>query len=414
MRISTYICPRCNYSTSRKSNMRNHITRKRICMPVNKDVPIKDIAESYGIEISSTDFRQEYTNVYTTHVDTHEHNSILIVQNEHNEHNEHNVCHEQNENENVQNEHNVCNEQNVRNENVQNTIIQKEYTCKFCNKSFNSSTSRCRHQRNYCKYKTKKINVTQKEIDKIKLDIEKKAKEKIKEAEDKVEVLADQRAQKMVLCLIDKLIPNQTTNTNSYNNINNTQNNNTQINNRNTQHLKINNFGKENTQYITDAQLKIMFVDPRNTVIQHIKDTHYHLLHPENYNAKITNHKSKHMKVYEDNEWITVNKRATICSMYNKHEKIMNTEFERLKPELSEKVREKYNEYKKTAHSNYHTYQQRLIDTEAVIITGTQRQKNIDLLRKEEVLRLAKEQNKTPSEIFAEHMPDIFAERDEE
>ena len=73
-----------------------------------------------------------------------------------------------------------------------------------------------------------------------------------------------------------------------------------------------------------------------------------------------------------------------------------------------------YNEYKQTAHSSYHTYQQRLIDTEAVIITGTQRQKNIDLLRKEEVLRLAKEQNKTPSEIFAEHMPDIFAGREEE
>ena len=215
----------------------------------------------------------------------------------------------------------------------------------------------------------------------------------------------------MVLNLIDKLIPNQTTNShNTITQTNNTQNNNTQNNN---QQVKINNFGKENTKYITDARLKVMFVDPRNTVIQHIKDTHYHLLHPENYNAKITNYKSKHMKVYEDNEWITVNKRATICSMYNRHEKIMNTEFERLKPELTEKVRNGYSEYKKNAHSCFHTYQQLLIDTEAAIITGTQRQKNIDLLRREEVLRLAKEQNKTPSEIFAEHMPDIFAEREE-
>ena len=37
--------------------------KKRICMPVNKDVPIKDIADSYGIG-SSTDFRQG-TQMYT-------------------------------------------------------------------------------------------------------------------------------------------------------------------------------------------------------------------------------------------------------------------------------------------------------------------------------------------------------------
>jgi hypothetical protein len=59
----------------------------------------------------------------------------------------------------------------------------------------------------------------------------------------------------------------------------------------------------------------------------------------------------------------------------------------------------------------YDTYRQRLVDTEAAIITGTNRQKKINLLRKDEVARLAKEQNKTPCEIFAEHMPDIFAER---
>ena len=87
----------------------------------------------------------------------------------------------------------------------------------------------------------------------------------------------------MVLSLVDKLIPNQTTNTNSHNTTI-TQNN--QTNNNNNQQVKINNFGEEKTKYITDSKLKIMFVDP-NAVIQHIKDTHYHVLHPENYNAKI-------------------------------------------------------------------------------------------------------------------------------
>ena len=53
-----------------------------------------------------------------------------------------------------------------------------------------------------------------------------------------------------------------------------------------------------------------------------------------------------------------------------------------------------------------------MVDIEAVIINGTKQHKQIDLLSEKEVARLAKEQGKTPGEIFAEHMPDIFAERD--
>ena len=375
--MSTYICPRCNYSTSRKSNMKNHITRKKLCKAVNKDIPIKYIAESYGIVIPSTDIQGVTLNVTLNDRVTVTRNHITKSSNP-----------------------------PISDKTEKNVTLRHQ--CEYCNKSFATRQGKYRHKK-YCKdiysqnQPTKKI-YTQKELE---IEIRKKEDKIKKEVEEKADILADKRAQKLVLCLVDKLMPNQTThNTNSHNII--TQNNQT----NNNQQVKINNFGKENTKYISDARLKIMFVDPRNTVIQHIKDTHYHLLHPENFNAKITNYKSKHMKVYEDNGWITVNKKATICSMYNTHERIMNNEFERLKSELPDKVRDNYNEYKQTAHSNYHTYQQRLIDTEAVIITGTQQQKNIDLLRKEEVLRLAREQNKTPSEIFAEHMPDIFAERE--
>ena len=78
------------------------------------------------------------------------------------------------------------------------------------------------------------------------------------------------------------------------------------------------------------------------------------------------------MQVYQENEWKTVNKQKTINSMYNKHEKIINTEFERLKPELTAKVRDNYNEYRQSKLGCYHTYRQRMVDTDAAIITGTQ------------------------------------------
>ena len=363
--MSSYICPRCNYSTARKSNLKNHITRKRLCKPVNRDVPVKDIAKSYGIDISSTE------------------NSSVT--------------------------------QNVSKDKYQLVSISKSkgiIKCNACSKQFTSINNCYRHQKHYCKFKKEKVLITKDEIEKYKKDVKDEAN---KEIDKKADIIADKRAQEMVLALVDKLIPNQTNSNNTNNNNNNNNTHNTHniqnnIQNNNSNNLKINNYGKEVTNYISDDQLKIMFVDPRNTVIQHIKDTHYHLLHPENFNAKITNYKSKHMKIYEDNGWIVVNKKATICSMYNRHEKIMNNEFERLKSELSDEVRNGYNEYKTTAHSSFHTYNQRLIDTEAVIITGTQQQKNIDVLRREEVLRLAKEQGKTPSDIFAEHI--IAQERD--
>ena len=210
----------------------------------------------------------------------------------------------------------------------------------------------------------------------------------------------------MVLCLVDKLMPNQTT-TNSHNNSHNTtitQNNQT----NNNQHVKINNFGEEKTKYITDAKLKIMFVDPRNVIVQHIKDTYYHVLHPENFNAKITNCKSKHMHIFKNNDWEKVNKQLTICSLcITNTKKIIENEFERLKPELTETVRDNYKEYKQSTLHSFNVFKQRMVDIEAVIINGTKK-KQIDLLSEKEVARLAKEQGKTPGEIFAEHMPDIF------
>ena len=364
--MNKFICTRCHLNTHIRTHFKRHLMRKNICKPIYTDTPIKSIADSYGIDISTIENTIVSQNVSQT---TYQSRS------------------------------------NIESHSITN--------CKYCNKSFTSANNCYRHQKHYCKQKKNEINITQDEIDKmkrkIKEEVQKEAEIKINEIKDKCEVIADQRAQKMVLSLVDKLTPNQTTNqttthTNSHNNI--VQNNN------NNNHLKINNFGKEKTKYITDDKLKIMFIDPRNVVVQHIKDTYYHVLHPENFNAKITNCKSKHMHIFKENDWEKVNKQLTICSMYNKHEKIIENEFERLKPELTDTVRDNYNEYKKSTLHSFSTFKHRMIDIEAVIINGTKNHKKIDILSEKEVARLAKEQGKTPGEIFAEHMPDIFAERD--
>jgi hypothetical protein len=368
--MPSYLCPRCCFSTSQRANFKRHLIRKNICMPVNTDTPIKRIAGSYGIDISTTE-------------------TVGVIQKV------------------------IRITESIESNGLSNADNKKEHKCRFCNQSFKHKSNKSRHEKSRCKERTKdnksnKRTYTQEEVEqKIK-----EAEQKIKEVEEKYEVIADQRAQKMVLCLVDKLMPNQTTNShnNSHNNI--TQNNNIQ--NNNNTNLKINNFGKEKTKYITDANLKIMFVDPRNVIVQHIKDTYYHVFHPENFNAKITNCKSKHMHILKENEWEKVNKQLTICSMYNKHEKIIESEFERLKPELTDTVKDNYKEYKQSTLHSFNIFKHRMVDIEAVIINGTKRHKQIDLLSEKEVARLSKEQGKTPGEIFAEHMPDIFGEDDED
>ena len=53
--MPTYICSRCGFQTLRKLNFKRHLIRKNVCAPTNKDIPIKSIAESYGIDLDSTE-----------------------------------------------------------------------------------------------------------------------------------------------------------------------------------------------------------------------------------------------------------------------------------------------------------------------------------------------------------------------
>ena len=44
-----YTCMRCQYETDRKSNFINHLSRKKICKPSNKDVTINYMMKFYNL-----------------------------------------------------------------------------------------------------------------------------------------------------------------------------------------------------------------------------------------------------------------------------------------------------------------------------------------------------------------------------
>ena len=76
----------------------------------------------------------------------------------------------------------------------------------------------------------------------------------------------------------------RTTNNNTTNNI--TQNNTQNI------YITVNNFGKENIEYITDKDIcRLISMAPSKTIPKIIQMIHFDPEHPENHNVKMTNKK---------------------------------------------------------------------------------------------------------------------------
>jgi hypothetical protein len=116
----------------------------------------------------------------------------------------------------------------------------------------------------------------------------------------------------------NKTLNNNNHNTNS---LNTTNNNNTII---------INNYGEEDTKYITsDFILKLLKNKPFKAIPEMIKHTHFNKEHPENQNIRITNKKEPYVKIRKDNKWELQDRKNTITDLIDKqHIKISDEKVE--------------------------------------------------------------------------------------
>ena len=138
------------------------------------------------------------------------------------------------------------------------------FLCNFCEAKFSSYAHKRRHELHRCKevssIKDKKIKTLEKEKKKLEKQIEK---------------------------MIDKVgIVNNTTNNNNTQNI-----------------IVVNNYGKENTDYLTFDKIKKLLDRPYDSVQELIKMLHFDSEHPENHNIKITNKKEPYALVWNDPIW---------------------------------------------------------------------------------------------------------------
>jgi hypothetical protein len=174
------------------------------------------------------------------------------------------------------NEHKMStNEHNMSTEN-------HSYPCDFCELDFSTKPNKRRHELHFCKE-----NVTIKDLKIRTLEKEKK------------------KLEKQIIKMMDKV-----------GNVNNTTNNNT---NNNTQNIiVVNNYGKENTDYLTADKIKALLNRPFDSVQEFIKMLHFNSDHPENHNVKITNKKEPYALVWNNPIWELRKKKSVVKDIVDK------------------------------------------------------------------------------------------------
>jgi hypothetical protein len=154
-----------------------------------------------------------------------------------------------------------------------------KYMCDFCDDNFNTKANKRRHELHYCKENTSIMTHKIKKLEREKNKLEKKIEK-----------------------MLDKTC---------------TINNNTTNNNSNT-FIVVNNYGKENTEYLTAEKIVQLLNRPYDSIQDLIKMLHFNADHPENHNVKITNKKEPFALVWNDPIWELRKKKTVVKDMVDK------------------------------------------------------------------------------------------------
>ena len=88
--------------------------------------------------------------------------------------------------------------------------------------------------------------------------------------------------------------------------------------------ISLNNYGSENTQYITKEYLMGLLEKPFQSIPELIKYTHFNKDYPENQNIKLTNKKEPFVKVLKNNKWELADRKDTINDLIDQKHSILN------------------------------------------------------------------------------------------
>ena len=273
-------CDRCGYSNNLKSNFIRHLNRKVKCEPLILDISIDEILAKHFEE-----------NIGEHNVNTGEHNVNT---------GEHNVN---------TSEHNVHID-------VNKSEQSKVFYCKYCDKEFKHLTSKCRHERQYCKEKKDLNKIYKQQL--IEKENELKEKDKLLKEKEK-----EKKAERRKLIKRREMLIKETKKSTNYSlksqvdmlkmelqkrdrqidilfrkaNIINDHSRNLNVN------IKLNPFEKTDYSHLTDQDY-LECIKHANMCIPHfIKKLHFDPDKPENHNILIKNLKSGYLVTNNGNKW---------------------------------------------------------------------------------------------------------------
>ena len=163
------------------------------------------------------------------------------------------------------------------------TTKKHKYSCDFCDSTFSTKPHKRRHELHFCKENTSIMSNKIQTLEKEKKKLEKE-----------------------IVKLIDKV--GNVTHNNNTNNI-----------------IVVNNYGKENTDYLTVEKIKKLLNRPYDSVQELIKMLHFNSDHPENHNVKITNKKEPYALVWNDPIWELRKKKSVVKDIVDKGYMMIDT-----------------------------------------------------------------------------------------
>ena len=261
---------------------------------------------------------------------------------------------------------------------TQKDPVKYNFDCLHCDAKFSTFAHKRRHELHRCKnapYSEKKHNKEMMEVSVLVATINNEKNEnavkllKVEKEQKKVEkeknklLLKMEKEKKKLEKQIEKLLDkvgNVTTNTN------------TNSNNNITNNIIVNNYGKENMDYITDEYLSKLLQIPYDAIQHLIKNVHFHPKHPENHNLKITNKKLPYAMVWNDTIWETRDKKEVIGDLVDKSYNIIDNHNDVL-PCNSDESNNSYNKFQKFYDNTNDTKDNIEKDTELLVINESKK-----------------------------------------
>ena len=313
-----YNCPRCNYNTYQKSDIRKHFLRKKICYPSSKDISIEECYKKILGEI--------YPKSHETLNFTEKKNKSL------------NFTEKPTNSLNFTEKNSSINSELTHTEKSQLINTDKcNLVCKYCNKIYTRKDNLNRHVKS-CKknnnlIQTGMVSYSVYEVEELLQQERAKSQYVIGELKSQIEVLLKNQG-------------NNNTHTTNYN-------------------IVVNSFGKENIDYISNEFIQnLIDSGPISSIPTLLKYIHFNPNHKENHNVKISNKKQNYAQIFNGIEWEYRDKHNTIEDMSDRAYEILNKHYISGSNKYMDSFKSQYDENSKNLCKRLHK------DTELMIINN--------------------------------------------